>query len=113
MLLLTAALGSLGARGGHAAVRQQIVHAQAIEVGNGLEHHDVGQRVTPLPLGHSLVGVVELRGKLGLGQVFFFSQLGKVGGEHASHIIHAMSIPRRAFGRKGGVFTEILVFSRW
>ena len=53
------------------------------------------------------------RGKLGLGQVFFFSQLGKVGGERASHIIHAMSIPRRAFGRKRRIFTKILVFSRW
>ena len=113
MLLLTAALGGLGARGGHAAGRQQIVHAQTVEVGDGLEHHDVGQRIAPLPLGHVLVGVFELRGKLGLGQVFFFSQLGKVGGERASHIIHTMSIPRRAFGRKRDVFTEILPFSRW
>ena len=113
MLLLTAALGGLGARGGHAAGRQQIVRAHAIEVGNGLEHHDIGQGIAPLPLGHGLVGVIELRGKLGLSQVFFFSQLGKVGGERASHIIHAMSIPRQAFGRKRDVFTEILPFSRW
>jgi hypothetical protein len=103
VLLFAAGLRRCGVCGRHAAVRQQIVHAQTVKVGDGLEHHDVGQGIAPLPLGHGLVGVIELRGKLGLGQVFFFSQLGKVGGERASHIIHAMSIPRRAFGRKSHV----------
>ena len=76
MLLFAAGLRRYGVCGRHAAVRQQIVHAQTVEVGDGLEHHDVGQGIAPLPLGHGLVGVIEARGELGLRQIFFFSQLG-------------------------------------
>ena len=73
-LFLTA--GRLGERAGNAVLGQQIVHTQPVEVGDGLEHDDIGQGIAPLPLGHGLVGVIEARGKLGLRQIFFFSQLG-------------------------------------
>ena len=49
VLLFAAGLRRCGVCGRHAAVRQQIVHAQTVKVGDGLEHHDVGQGIASFP----------------------------------------------------------------
>ena len=63
-------------------VGEQIVHADAEDLRHLQQHIGVGYGLAPLPLGYGLIGIIQLRAKLRLGQFLFRAQLDDIAGRN-------------------------------